>query len=109
MSNKDLSRLAERIVNLLEEEPDRPDPFSLQTSIEKINNRLEVLEEEFRTHRSNPQMSFQQPAHPSKARFDSIEEIANEIADRFENKKACTFEPNDKPCDNCSMCSTLGF
>ena len=24
-------------------------------------------------------------------------------------EKVCTFEPHDKPCDHCSMCSSRGF
>jgi hypothetical protein len=31
------------------------------------------------------------------------------IADAAENEKACAFEPNDRPCDHCSMCTARGF
>jgi len=39
--------------------------------------------------------------HPSSKTFV--------IADADEGEKACAFEPNDRPCDHCSMCTARGF
>ncbi len=44
--------------------------------------------------------------HPSLDKFNFVEDLADEI---IKKEKACTFEPNDKPCDHCSMCGSLGF
>lgn len=45
--------------------------------------------------------------HPSLEKFAIAEAIANSVFGKED--KACAFEPNDKPCDHCSMCSSRGF
>ena len=47
--------------------------------------------------------------HPSQERFNINEAIVDELVEFFEKEKACSFEPNGKPCDHCSMCSARGF
>ncbi len=47
--------------------------------------------------------------HPSQQRFNIAEAIADGVFNNMQKEKACTFEPNGKPCDHCSMCSSLGF
>ena len=98
--------LAEKIASLLESEAKTPDIASLFASIEKINRRLEKLETS-----SNPQSEIRNPqlSHPSLEKFDVAEAIADEIFAGLQKEKACTFEPNGKPCDHCAMCSSRGF
>ena len=98
--------LAEKIARLLEAEKPANDVASLFASIEKINRRLEKLELS-----SNPQSQIPIPKspHPSLEKFDVAEAIADEIFTGLQKEKACTFEPNGKPCDHCAMCSSRGF
>ena len=98
--------LAEKIARLLESEAKTPDIASLFASIEKINRRLEKLETS-----SNPQSEIRNPqlSHPSLEKFDVAEAIADEIFAGLQKEKACTFEPNGKPCDHCAMCNSRGF
>jgi hypothetical protein len=48
-------------------------------------------------------------SHPSQERFNINEAIVDELVEFFEKEKACSFEPNGKPCDHCAMCSSRGF
>jgi hypothetical protein len=74
--------------------------------LQRINSRLDKLESSsnLRSEISNPQL-----IHPSQERFEIAEAIADAIFDGVHKEKACTFEPNAKPCDHCSMCSSRGF
>ena len=105
MSSKE-NPLAEKIAKLLESETKSSDVASLFASIEKINRRLDKLEVA-----SNPQSAIPIPQsnHPSLEKFDVAEAIADEIFAGLQKEKACTFEPNGKPCDHCAMCSSRGF
>lgn len=99
--------LAEKIARLLEAESPNPDFASLQAGIEKINLRLDSIES-----RLQPAVPFHPSSlipHPSLERFTVIEAVADEVIGNLKNEKACTFEPNGKPCDHCSMCSSRGF
>lgn len=100
------NKLAEKIAKLLEYETKSSDVASLFASIEKINHRLDRLESS-----SNPQSAIRNPQsnHPSLEKFDVAEAIADEIFAGLQKEKACTFEPNGKPCDHCAMCSSRGF
>lgn len=77
------------------------------TALEKINSRLDTLE----TAISNPRSEIPnlQSVHPSQERFEIAEAVADAIFGGVHKEKACTFEPNGKPCDHCSMCSSRGF
>jgi hypothetical protein len=98
--------LAEKIAKLIESEMKPADMASLFASIEKINRRLEKLE-----NSANPQSQILNPKlnHPSLEKFDVSEAIADEIFAGIQKEKACTFEPNGKPCDHCAMCNSRGF
>lgn len=99
--------LAEKIALLLEAETGRPDLASVQASIEKINERLEKIESKL-----EPASAIRPTSpipHPSQDRFAIAEAIADEVFGKLQKEKACTFEPNGKPCDHCSMCSSRGF
>lgn len=71
---------------------------AIQASLESITARLERLE-------AKPVF----PAHPSLDKLSIAEAIADEIFTAKGVEKACTFEPNAKPCDHCSMCNSRGF
>jgi len=47
--------------------------------------------------------------HPSHQRFHIAEAIADAVFGDASEQKMCTFEPHNRPCDNCSMCSSRGF
>ena len=100
-------QLAEKIARLLEKNSNGNDFDFLKTEIGKINNRLEKIENNLLSQ--NPKSKIQNPksAHPSQNRF--IEMLADEIIENMEKEKACPYEPAGKPCDNCSMCSSLGY
>ncbi len=102
----DLKKLAERIARLLESEQHGGDLASVFASLEKINHRLDKLEAS-----PVPRSATRDPrsAHPSLDKFPVLEAVADQIIEGLKNEKACTFEPNGKPCDHCSMCSSRGF
>ena len=107
MQTKEINNLAEKIARMLEAESRQPELARLFASIEKVNERLERLEATV----SAPQLqtSSLKSAHPSMDRFSIAEAVADEIFNGHQNEKACAFEPNGKPCDHCSMCSSRGF
>lgn len=99
--------LADKIARLIESESKTPDVAALFASIEKINRRLDKIEAS-----SSPigtRVPDSQPLHPSVEKFSIAEAIADEIFVGLQKEKACTFEPNGKPCDHCAMCNSRGF
>ena len=114
MSNEQTQKLAERIALLLQQSEREADAFSaLQASIEKLHERLDKIESQIASPvNSSVNSTFQTiPAykHASQDRFAIEEAITDEINRFFGTEKACTFEPNGKPCDHCAMCSSRGF
>lgn len=103
----DTKKLAERIAKLLDSEQLGGDLASVFASLEKINHRLDKLE----AGSLNSQSAVRdlRSAHPSQEKFTVLEAVADQIIEGIKNEKACTFEPNGKPCDHCSMCSSRGF
>lgn len=103
----DIQELASRIARLLESEKPEIDLSSIRSSLDAVNARLDKLEAAISNSKvpaGNPQS-----VHPSTERFAIAEAIADEVFDKLQKEKACTFEPNGKPCDHCSMCSARGF
>jgi hypothetical protein len=98
--------LAEKIARLLETEAQPNEMAALFASIEKINHRLDKLE-----HSSIPRSTIRdsRSIHPSVEKFAVAEAVADEIFAGIQKEKACTFEPNGKPCDHCAMCNSRGF
>jgi hypothetical protein len=98
--------LADKIAKLVESEMKSTDVAALFASIEKINRRLDKLESS-----TSPQSAIRDPqsSHPSLQKFSVAEAIADEIFAGLHKEKACTFEPNGRPCDHCSMCNSRGF
>jgi len=115
MTNESTQKLAERIALLLQESDQPKDDFSaLQATLEKINRRLDKIENKLASQDSNgihPSSFILHPSspHPSQEKFAVDEAVVNEILQHFEKEKACAFEPNGKPCDHCAMCSSRGF
>ncbi len=107
MQNEDVLNLAERIAKLIATESGSVDLSSLQKSIDSIHERLDKLEAA--SSISNFKFQISNPSHPSQDRFAIAEAIVDNLFDQQTKEKACTFEPNGKPCDHCSMCNSLGF
>src|SRR5690242_19052431 len=99
--------LADKIARLVESEMKTSEVASLFASIEKINRRLDKLEAS--STDPKPQISNRKSEHPSVEKFSIAEAIADEIFAGLQKEKACTFEPNGKPCDHCAMCNSRGF
>lgn len=102
----DTKKLAERLAGLLESEQ-RDDIASIFGAIEKLNHRLDKLEAAASDRSS--EITGAGTIHPSGDRFAVLEAVADKIVDGLKKEKACAFEPNDRSCDHCSMCSSRGF
>ncbi len=101
-------QLAEKIARLLENNSDENNFEFLKNEIGKINKRLENIENNLTSQTQHSELSTQNSKnHPSQNRF--VEMLADEIIENMEKEKACPYEPTGKPCDNCSMCSSLGY
>lgn len=107
MQDEKVQTLAEQIAQLIKGQQSAPDFSSLQAGIERISERLDKLE----AASSNVYTAYNIPLsiHPSQEKFAVIEAVADEIFTDLQKEKACAFEPNGKPCDHCSMCSSRGF
>ena len=84
---------------------------SLFAAIEKVNHRLDKIEQSGSTLEiSNLRSEISNPPipHPSLDKLNVAEAIADSIFSHYQKEKACQFEP-DKPCDHCSMCNSRGF
>ncbi|MEO7538963.1 MAG: hypothetical protein ABIV21_02980 [Pyrinomonadaceae bacterium] len=105
MDRDQINNLAEKIAEVFA----RSDPASLRSvteSIDRLSQRLDRIEAST-VSRSIP--NILSTSHPSLDRFAVAEAIADSLFDRDAKEKTCTFEPNDRPCDHCSMCSSRGF
>lgn len=107
MASSENQKLAEKLLKILESGTNNPDLASLFASIEKINHRLEKLEVAQRASFHSQRVSISE--HPSIERFSIAEAITDAVFDAKSKEKACSFEPNNRPCDHCSMCSSRGF
>ena len=106
MQRIESKELADKVEGIVRSRAAESDTAKILASLDKINHRLDKLESA-----ANPQSEFRNPhlAHPSLERFEVAEAIADAIFGNSATEKACTFEPNGKPCDHCSMCSSRGF
>ncbi len=107
METGNAHRLAENIASILENEPRTIDLSSIQANIERIKVRLDSIESKLQLSVPTHPSTF--IPHPSTERFSVIEAFADEVITKLNKEKACTFEPNGKPCDHCSMCISRGF
>jgi hypothetical protein len=107
MQNEEIKKLADKIAQLVSTDAKKADLSVLFASLEKINHRLDKLEHA-QTH-PQPVLADARSDHPSLDKFQVAEAIADDIFGKLQKEKACTFEPNGKPCDHCSMCNSRGF
>jgi hypothetical protein len=107
MASTENQKLAEKLLKILESGSNNPDLAALFAGIEKINHRLDKLEAGQTV--SYSQIPIPKSNHPSIEKFNIAEAIADALFDAKSKEKTCTFEPNDRPCDHCSMCSSRGF
>ena len=110
--NGNTQKLAEQIALLLQEsQSEKPvnEFLALQSTLEKINQRLDIIESQITAQ--NPKFQIQNPKsnHASQDKFLSLGELADEIIISMQNEKACPYEPTGKPCDHCAMCNSRGF
>ncbi len=102
-------QIAERVVNRLNEHSDDEVTY-LRGTIEKLNSRINQLETQAFPITQNSKLKTQNSSlHPSTEKFNLAEAVVEELVEFFEKEKTCTFEPNGKACDHCSMCSSRGF
>ena len=109
MENGNTQILAEKIARLLQMETQNADFYSLQSSLEKINRRLDRIESQIAIQNPKSQIQNLKSNHFSQEKFTNLEELADEIINTSQTEKACPFEPTGKPCDHCAMCSSRGF
>ena len=105
MSNSET--LAQKIAKLLEAEQAPADISAVLARLDNIDARLDRLESNI-SPTQQAEIS-RLPFHPSTDRFAIAEAIADEIFGNTQKEKTCSFEPNGRPCDHCSMCSSRGF
>ena len=106
MASIENQKLAEKLLKILESGTSNSDLASIFASLEKINHRLDKLES---VQSLSKNILAANLPHPSQEKFSIAEAIADAVFDSNSKEKACTFEPNGKPCDHCSMCSSRGF
>jgi len=108
MASTENQKLAEKLLKALESGTHNPDLASLFASIEKINHRLDKIEAA--QQNAAPVLPIIPVTnHPSLEKFDIAEAFVDALFDAKSKQKTCTFEPNGRPCDHCSMCSSRGF
>ncbi|CAN5866911.1 hypothetical protein BH24ACI1_BH24ACI1_00130 [soil metagenome] len=109
MENANTQILAEKIARLLQTEMQNADFYSLQSSLEKINERLDRIELQIAIQNPKSQVPNYKSFHSSQEKFADLEELADETINASQTEKACPYEPTGKPCDHCAMCSSRGF
>jgi len=109
MSDTETNELAKKIARLLQTEMPGADFYSIQSNLEKINQRLDRLESQIAFQNPKSQIPNPKSNHSSQEKFSNLEELADEIINNSPNEKACPYEPTGKPCDHCAMCSSRGF
>jgi hypothetical protein len=100
--------LAKKIAELLDAERPTVDLSGIEAVIKQLGDRIEKLETKS-SENTKPSIASAQSAHPSLDKLAVAEAIADQIFGGAGKEKACTFEPNGKPCDHCSMCNSRGF
>jgi hypothetical protein len=100
--------LAKKIAELLDSERPKVDLSGIESALKQLGNRIERLETGGLETRISA-VSASHTHHPSLDKLAVAEAIADQIFGGEGKEKACTFEPNGKPCDHCSMCNSRGF
>jgi hypothetical protein len=105
MSNTD--PLAHKIAQLIEASVSDSKLASIFAALEKINHRLDKIESAQQT--SKTRVPSFQTNHSSLDKFAIAEAVADSVIASKSEEKTCSFEPDGRPCDHCSMCSARGF
>jgi hypothetical protein len=110
MTSYDTQTLAEKIAALLTE-TEVSDLSNVRSDLQAVNERLDRLEIMLASFSpANPRANFEAVSgYPSEEKFAIAEAVAHSMFEGTGSQKACAFEPNGKPCDHCSMCSSRGF
>ncbi len=110
MENGNTQILAEKIARILQMETLKSEDFySLQSSLEKINQRLDRIESQIALQNPKSQIPNRKSNHSSQEKFTNLEDLADEVINSSQTEKACPYEPTGKPCDHCAMCNSRGF
>ncbi len=104
----DTDSLATKIARLPDTERPAVDLSKVEEAIKQLGDRIERLET-MSVGTSSSVFRSPHSHHPSLDKLAIAEAIADEIFGGEGKEKACTFEPNGKPCDHCSMCNSRGF
>jgi hypothetical protein len=116
MNQTEKKQLAEKIAARVLDEvhaADQADVSALSVLLKDMQAKLEKIEEQLAGRSQTAEIihpkQFQITNHSSQERFAISEAVSDELNQFFQKEKACTFEPNAKPCDHCAMCSSRGF
>jgi hypothetical protein len=93
---------------MLDTERQALDLSGVEAAIKQLADRIERLETNS-VETSHSALRIENSHHPSLDKLAIAEAIADQIFGGEGKEKACTFEPNGKPCDHCSMCNSRGF
>ena len=113
MLNEDKAKkVAERIAARLQTEESQSGGWDdLQNKLDRLYNELHAGPKAAGAAAA-PAAAKTLPAeisHASQERFNINEAVVEELVEFFEKEKACSLEPDGKPCDHCAMCSSRGF
>jgi hypothetical protein len=107
MRDENKQILAEKIAALLRDEHGAFGNEQLWKAVGELGERLEILEKAVAA--SAGTTSRAKPVdHPSLHKYAVLEAL-QDPSSGTDAEKMCSFEPNGKPCDHCSMCSSRGF
>ena len=102
-----IKEIVDNLARAMSQRQVAPDVKELQRTVTDLQLRLDRLESAM--HLQNSSLTGPQLGHPSQEKFEIAEAIADSLFASAEKERACTFEPNGKPCDHCSMCNSRGF
>jgi hypothetical protein len=107
MRDENKQILAEKIAAVLRDEHGAFSNEQIWKAVGELSERLERLEKTVGA--SVGAISQTTPkTHPSLDKYAVLEALQDPNSNTS-IEKTCSFEPNDKPCDHCSMCSSRGF
>lgn len=105
MRDENKKVLAERIAAILQSEPGVEGSEQLWKAVGELGRRLEAVERSIGQAPGPAPRGNSSVSHPSLEKYAVLEAVSH----IGQEEKACGFEPNGKPCDHCSMCSSRGF
>lgn len=109
MASAETEKLAAALARLLTRESPADELSSLRAGLERIGERLARIEARLDDADAKAPARVPPAPHPSQEKYEAIEALVDELLAGARTEKTCTFEPNGRPCDACSMCSSRGF